>query len=185
MKFQVIGSGSKGNLTFIESNDTRLLIDAGISIKEIKNRSNIDITNIDGIFITHEHIDHVKYIENIARLSNAVIYVNEKSFNKMVLKYFKDLNDIKVKFIDPNKPFKIKDIKAYNCKRYKKSEFYQFLIFYEDHKTLINTRYKDALEKFLNSIIIQYHKQRRGFYFRSPFFLLLTNYYRYVKIILR
>ena len=94
MKFQVIGSGSKGNLTYIESNNTRLLIDAGISIKEIKNRTNIDITNIDGIFITHEHIDHVKYIENIARLSNAVIYVNEKSFNKMVLKYFKDLNDI-------------------------------------------------------------------------------------------
>ena len=111
MKFQVLGSGSKGNLTYIETQGSHILIDAGISPKEIKLRSNIDITNIDAILITHEHIDHVKYIESIARTSNAIIYVNEKTFNKMALKYFKDLNGIKVKFIEPNKPFKINDVK--------------------------------------------------------------------------
>lgn len=111
MKFQVIGSGSKGNCTYISDEEINVLIDAGISIKEINYRTDIDLTKIDAVFITHEHIDHVKYIENIVRLSGAIIYVNEKTFNKIVLKYFKSLDGIKVKFIEPNKPFKVKNIK--------------------------------------------------------------------------
>ena len=43
----------------------------------------------------------------------------------------------------------VKDIKTYNCKRYRKSEFYQFLVFWNEKKILINTRYKDDLEKLL------------------------------------
>ena len=81
MQFQVIASGSKGNVTYIKTNDCNILIDAGISPKEITLRTSIDLKSIDAIFITHEHIDHVKYIESIARLSNAIIYVNESSFN--------------------------------------------------------------------------------------------------------
>ena len=45
----------------------------------------------------------------------------------------------------------LKDIKNYNCKRYRKSEFYQFLVFCKDKKILINTRYKDDLEKLLKN----------------------------------
>ena len=50
-----------------------------------------------------------------------------------------------------------KDIITYNCKRYRKSEFYQFLIFCkEKKKILINTRYKDNLETLLkNKTIIE------------------------------
>ena len=43
MQFQVLSSGSKGNLTFIKTEQTSVLIDAGISAKEIKLRSNIDL----------------------------------------------------------------------------------------------------------------------------------------------
>ena len=43
-----------------------------------------------------------------------------------------------------------KDIKNYNMKRYKKSKFYQFSIFCEDEKILINTRFKDELERLLD-----------------------------------
>lgn len=43
----------------------------------------------------------------------------------------------------------VKDIKTYNCKRYRKSEFYQFLVFWNEKKILINTRHKDDLEKLL------------------------------------
>ena len=162
MKFQVIGSGSKGNLTLVESEKTKLLIDAGISLKEIKNRTDIDITNIDGIFITHEHIDHVKYIENIARLSNAIIYVNEKSFNKMVFKYFKDLNGIKVKFIEPNKPFKINDIKVMALNLQHDAENCYGYVFTSNNKALgyctdtgyIPVPYIDILKK-VDSLIIE------------------------------
>lgn len=44
---------------------------------------------------------------------------------------------------------KICDVKKYTCNRYRKSIFYQFNLFVDDRKVLINTRYKDELEKVL------------------------------------
>ena len=111
MHFQVISSGSKGNMTYIKTNECNILIDAGISLKEIKVRTEIDLETIDAIFITHEHIDHVKYIESIARHTNAIIYVNELSFKKIFSKYIKNIDGLKVKFIEPNMQIKIKDLK--------------------------------------------------------------------------
>ena len=63
-----------------------------------------------------------------------VVVTNEKIVLKTLFK------SVEVQF---------KDIKTYNCKRYRKSEFYQFLVFCKEKKILINTRYKDDLEKLL------------------------------------
>ena len=162
MKFQVIASGSKGNLTYIKTEYTNILIDAGISLKEINSRINYEITNVDAILITHEHIDHVKYIESIARKTNAVIYVNEKTFNKMTLKYFRDLNGIKVKYIDPNKPFKINDLKVMALNLQHDAECCYGYIFTNNNRALayctdtgyIPVPYIDILKK-VNSLIIE------------------------------
>lgn len=56
---------------------------------------------------------------------------------------------IVLKTLFENVEVQFKDIKTYNCKRYRKSEFYQFLVFCKEKKILINTRYKDDLEKLL------------------------------------
>lgn len=111
MNFQVISSGSKGNLTIINTNEQTIFIDAGISLKDIQSRIDYEIKNVDAIFITHEHIDHIKYIESIARYYDATIYINEDSFNKIKLKYFKDLNGLKFKFIKPNVQIKTNNLK--------------------------------------------------------------------------
>ena len=111
MKFQVLASGSKGNLTYIETDDSKIIIDAGISLKDAKDRTLLDFDSLDAIFITHEHIDHVKYIESIARKTNAIIFVNELSFKKMFLKYIKNLQGLKVKYIKPNEQIIFKDLK--------------------------------------------------------------------------
>jgi len=75
MKFIVLASGSKGNSTLVINNSgDLLLIDAGISYKEIKekiNRYGYDIENIKNILITHEHDDHIKSIKSF---SNAKKY---------------------------------------------------------------------------------------------------------------
>lgn len=47
------------------------------------------------------------------------------------------------------------DVKKYTCKRYRKSVFYQFNLFINDKKILINTRYKDEFEKVLNDYKIE------------------------------
>lgn len=57
----VLGSGSKGNCTFIESGSTRILIDAGLSAKQMETRLEsigVPPESINGICITHDHVDH-------------------------------------------------------------------------------------------------------------------------------
>ena len=64
MRVTVIASGSKGNTTLVETKSKNILIDAGISSKEIKKRLNKDI-NIDLLFITHAHVDHIKGLKSV------------------------------------------------------------------------------------------------------------------------
>lgn len=111
MFFQVLSSGSKGNLTYIESNEAKILIDAGISYKEIQNRTDIDIKDIDAIFVTHEHSDHVKFLETIARRTHATIYINELSLEEIKKKYFKSLEGLDIRLIEANQKLTVKDVK--------------------------------------------------------------------------
>jgi len=60
MKICVLSSGSKGNMTYIEGGNTRLLIDAGITLTSAKRRNkDLNLDNITDIIITHEHGDHI------------------------------------------------------------------------------------------------------------------------------
>lgn len=61
MKIIVLGSGSKGNSTFIDLGNKKILIDVGFSYKQIKEKLakiNVDPHQIDAVFITHDHSDH-------------------------------------------------------------------------------------------------------------------------------
>ena len=61
MKFTVLGSGSTGNAVLISSENTNVLVDAGLSAREILRRLaevGVDHTSLDGVLITHEHSDH-------------------------------------------------------------------------------------------------------------------------------
>ncbi len=83
MNFSVLGSGSKGNALYIESGDTSVLIDAGFSGKEIAKRLAIhdkEITNLDGLFLTHEHGDHIRGAGVISRRCNLPVYANEGTY---------------------------------------------------------------------------------------------------------
>ena len=79
MRFCVLGSGSKGNATFVESGQTRLLIDAGFSGKEIERRLaeiGVDPETLSGLLITHEHGDHVKGAAILSRRFRLPLFVN-------------------------------------------------------------------------------------------------------------
>ena len=63
MRMMPIASGSSGNCIYIGSDDTHILIDAGISRKKIEeglNSIDVSLKDIDAVFVTHEHIDHNK-----------------------------------------------------------------------------------------------------------------------------
>lgn len=80
MRFSVLGSGSKGNCTLVESGSTCLLIDNGFSGKEIVHRLKqlgIELETLTAIIVTHEHGDHVKGVGVLARRLNLPVYANE------------------------------------------------------------------------------------------------------------
>ncbi|MBU0481480.1 MAG: MBL fold metallo-hydrolase [Proteobacteria bacterium] len=70
MRFCVLGSGSKGNSTFIEGGDTRILVDAGFSGLELERRLasvGVDPSSLSAIVVTHEHSDHIRGVQALSR----------------------------------------------------------------------------------------------------------------------
>lgn len=83
MKFSVLGSGSKGNCTLVQSGSTRVLIDNGFSGKELLRRLHqIDVApeTITALVITHEHADHIKGVGVLARRLGLPIYANAATY---------------------------------------------------------------------------------------------------------
>jgi len=83
MKFSILGSGSKGNSLYIRSGDTSILIDAGFSGKEIAKRLSLhgkEMAHLDGLFLTHEHGDHIQGAGVISRRCSLPVYANEGTF---------------------------------------------------------------------------------------------------------
>jgi phosphoribosyl 1,2-cyclic phosphodiesterase len=79
MRLYVLGSGSGGNSTFVEHGSTRLLVDAGLRAKEIQERLSrigVDPATLDGIFLSHEHRDHIEGAEALAKKFALPIYIS-------------------------------------------------------------------------------------------------------------
>ena len=77
MKLLSIASGSSGNCYYVGNSDTHLLVDVGISCKRVENAlkdEGIKPSELDGVLVTHEHIDHVKGIGVLARKHGVPIY---------------------------------------------------------------------------------------------------------------
>jgi phosphoribosyl 1,2-cyclic phosphodiesterase len=70
MKVCLLASGSKGNALFIEAGDTRLLVDAGLSARELQSRLaaiGVDPSSLHAIVISHEHNDHIRGAGTLSR----------------------------------------------------------------------------------------------------------------------
>ena len=86
MQVAVLASGSKGNATFVEMDGIRILIDAGISARRIKQELAAlgeSVEMLDGIFITHEHGDHIKGLPNLVKKYGIQIYSRPATFLAM------------------------------------------------------------------------------------------------------
>src|SRR5215475_12726657 len=80
VRFTVLASGSKGNGTVVTGGNTRILVDAGLSCRELFRRMRLadeDPATIDAIIITHEHSDHVGGLAVTARKLGIPVYFTE------------------------------------------------------------------------------------------------------------
>jgi phosphoribosyl 1,2-cyclic phosphodiesterase len=112
MKITILGSGSKGNSTLLEIDKVKILIDVGFSYKVLKEKLesvNIRPQDIDYIFITHNHSDHIYGLKTFINKHKPILYISEKIANLLFgdltyerLNYYTDeiyINEIYIKRI--------------------------------------------------------------------------------------
>ena len=87
--FCSLASGSSGNCYLIKSDNTNLLLDAGLSCKAIQaglESLGLSLKDIDGIFITHDHIDHIKGIKTLMKKTSCPLYASQGTLEALVEK---------------------------------------------------------------------------------------------------
>ena len=115
IKFCSLASGSSGNCQYVETENTRIIIDAGFSgkrVEELLSGIGVRPDSLDGIFVTHEHIDHAKGVGIISRRYNLPIYANSDTWMGMenIIGKVKEEN---IKILDTDKYFELKDMTIY------------------------------------------------------------------------
>ncbi len=86
MRVSILASGSSGNITLLETERTRLLVDAGLGKRETLARLAAvekTVDHIDGILITHEHADHCNGLPQMLGLWKAPLYVTEPTMDAL------------------------------------------------------------------------------------------------------
>lgn len=79
MRFTVLGSGSTGNAILIAADETLVLVDAGMSAREIARRLALvgcDASQLDGVIITHEHSDHAGGLRVLVKNLDCPVYIS-------------------------------------------------------------------------------------------------------------
>ena len=79
VRLTILGSGSSGNCAYVETDETRVLIDAGFSLRQIRQRlAGIGRVpeNLTGILVTHEHSDHVQSVPALSEKLRIPVYCN-------------------------------------------------------------------------------------------------------------
>lgn len=86
MKISVLASGSKGNSTYIETQCTKVLVDIGMTNlyieKKLKNIG-VDPNDIQSVFITHTHVDHIAGLRVFVKKHNPTVYLTDKMYKEL------------------------------------------------------------------------------------------------------
>src|SRR5689334_15348578 len=120
MKITVLGSGSTGNAVLIVAGNTRVLVDAGLSAKEIARRLSLvgeDAQRLDAVLVTHEHGDHAGGLRVLLNSVDCPVYISAKTLDAYLSERFnltseeprrraKAMHD-RVEQIESSKDFKI------------------------------------------------------------------------------
>lgn len=86
MRTSVLASGSEGNVTYVETEKHKILLDIGMTVKYIKeslSELSVDIEGIDYIFITHVHDDHIKALKGFLKKYKPTVCVSPKMFSEL------------------------------------------------------------------------------------------------------
>jgi phosphoribosyl 1,2-cyclic phosphodiesterase len=109
--FQSLASGSKGNAILVCSQKTRILVDAGLSARELVNRlqqTGVKADQLDAVVISHEHTDHVRGLGTLSRRFDLPVYLTQGTLDHLP----PDIGQLAdVKLFQPGSSFVIGDFR--------------------------------------------------------------------------
>ena len=100
-RFYSLFSGSKGNASLVSAGGGSLLLDAGVSCRQILTSltaHHIDPASIEGIFITHTHIDHIRGLQVLCKKLHTKIYGTDETTVRV---------DVSTEFSDGGNSFRV------------------------------------------------------------------------------
>ena len=86
MKFSVLASGSSGNSTYIETDNSKILIDLGTSSLYVEKKlkeMNVDPHEVNAIIITHTHVDHISGLKVFLKKYHTSLYITKKMYKEL------------------------------------------------------------------------------------------------------
>jgi len=107
MRLTVLASGSGGNATYLEIGSTKILIDAGLSLRQIASRLlsiGKTFSGLDYVFLTHEHGDHISGLLTIHKKHGPLIYMTQGTYRNMPVRIRENLNPESVRFVTYHEP---------------------------------------------------------------------------------
>ena len=118
LKFCSLYSGSTGNSLLIHSENTNILIDAGVSAKKITEALtllDVNFKDISAILVTHEHSDHVQGLGTLSKKFDIPVFATKKTWDAMP-KQKEKISDVNQKFFNISENFEIGDLKINSFK---------------------------------------------------------------------
>ena len=113
MDIYILASGSKGNMTYLKTDDMRLFIDVGISYSKIKSKMadyEENIYDVKTIILTHEHSDHTIGLKMLLKYGAIEdIYLTKGTFDALPADIVKD--DVNFHIVSADTPFNIGELK--------------------------------------------------------------------------
>lgn len=164
MKIKVLASGSKGNSTLIMTENCKLLIDAGISYRKIKkflSDEEINVSELNGVLVTHVHSDHISGLASLVAKENTKIYIQEDQYEEIAKVIPQDYIEI-VK----DKNLNIEDIEIEYLNMSHDQPCYSYIIsdgdkriYYVTDTGYINRRYKEKISNMDMYLIESNHNE--------------------------
>jgi phosphoribosyl 1,2-cyclic phosphodiesterase len=145
-----INSGSNGNCYYVGNNKDAVLIDIGLSCREIEKRmlrSGLSIQLVRAIFISHEHIDHIRGVEVLSKKYGIPVYINEKTLENGRIKMKNEL----VRSFDSEEMIEINSLRIFPFfKSHDAADPYSFSVEYNKIRVGIFTDIGMVCEKLVS-----------------------------------
>lgn len=110
LRFQTLASGSKGNAILVCSHKTRILVDAGLSARELGRRlqqTGVNPHELDAVIVSHEHMDHIRGLGTLSRRLGISVYLTQGTLDNLP----PEIGHLtEVKLFQPGNPFTIGDL---------------------------------------------------------------------------